>query len=514
MKITKHLGLLRITGTFGLLIILAACNNSKKDTAADPFAEVKFNAYDQDLAARIEAYHQTIAPNNANSKSGNPALYIDFSSGINKAFAEPGIKDMMNACFNTILAQKFDVYKLGSNQISLLNISNTTELGQRVSDPAQYGDIWAPIQSAVEKIVEGNNDALLITDFEEWQKNTEVTGTAFLKIPFSKWLEKGNTIHFFIADYKEGKVNKHLYFTVFNCGNPNESSMISKLESKLGPLTTRFDLSNKSYKLRTAYPGEKSGGIFYDPSGTTDQAKNVLDLKDSYVNGLKKGNHFEFYPLGVDWDTIAKLQASYASQHQFNDFFRKLYIDLSNEDSYTFGDFEVKVSDVSTDFANFAKAQEAKKHKPKLTKGSDGEAKFDDQETDPIALACYGTDGKIKEQWVYKPAAADPVDEVFTFNKSLFSNTKTSDTKNVELGVSFDPRFNLKNIQNPEALLKADLLLNTATPNLAGEKLAKFQWINAKGTANTALYESVKNTLQELNPAHKVIYSYYIKTQQ
>jgi hypothetical protein len=514
MNIVKNLAFLRITGTFGLLILLAACNNGKKTPSADPFADVKFNPYDQELGKRIEAYHQTIAPNNANSKSGNPALYIDFSSGINKAFAEPGIKEMMNTCFNTVLAQKFDVYKLGSNQITLLNIANTTELGQQVSDPAQYGDIWAPIQSAVEKIVAGNNDALLITDFEEWQKNIEVTRTAFLKIPFSKWLEKGNTIHFFIADYKEGTVDKHLYFTVFNCGNPNESSMISKLESKLGPLTTRFDLSNKSYKLRTDYPGEKSGGVFYDPSGKNDNAKNVLDLKDSYVNGLKKGNHFEFYPLGVDWGNIAKLHASYASQHQFNDFFRKLYIDLSNEDSYSFGDFEVKVSDVSTDFENFAKTEEAKKHQPKLTKGTDGEAKFADQETDEIALACYDTDGKIKTQWIYKSAPAAPVNEVFTFNKSLFNNTKTSDTKNVELGVSFDPRFNLKNIQNPEGLLKVDLLLNTATPNLAGEKRSKFQWVNAKGTANTALYESVKNTLQELKPAHKIIYSYYIKTKQ
>lgn len=129
-------------------------------------------------------------------------------------------------------------------------------------------------------------------------------------------------------------------------------------------------------------------------------------------------------------------------------------------------------------------------------------------------MACYGTDGKIKGEWIYKSTPAVPVNEVFSFNKSLFNNTKISNTKNVELGVSFDPRFNLKNIQNPEGLLKVDLLLNTATPNLAGEKLSKFQWVNAKRTPNTALYESVKNTLQELQPAHKVIYSYYIKTQQ
>lgn len=514
MKIGKTLGFVRITGVFGLLIIAAACNNKKPAIPADPFEDGKFNPYDQELGKRIEAYNNTVAPNNANSKSGNPALYIDFSSGINKAFADPGIKEMMTNCFNTVLAQKFDVYKLGSNKITPLNITNTTQLGQQVSDPAQYADIWAPIQSAVEKIVDGDNDALLITDFEEWQKNSEVTNTAFLKIPFSKWLEKGNTIHFFIADYKEGPVAKHLYFTIFNCGNPNESSMISKLESKLGALTTRFDLSNKSYKLRTAYPGEKSGGIFYDTSGKSDNAKNVLDLKDNYINGLKNGNHFEFYPLGVDWKTIAQLHTTYAAQNQFNDFFRKLYIDLSNDDSYTFGDFDVKVSAIKADFENFSKAAEVKKHKPKLAKGSDGQDKFADSENDVFALACYHTDGKLKEQWLYKPEPVITVNEVFILNKLLFENTRKQDHKNVEFGVSFHPGFNLKNIQDPNGIVKVDIVLNTAVPNLANLKLSKFQWVNAKHVPNIALYESIKNTLQELKPVNKIIYSYYIKTQQ
>ncbi|RAJ33026.1 hypothetical protein [Pedobacter cryoconitis] len=513
MKIGKTLSFVRITGVFGLLIIAAGCNK-KPGGFIDPFEDGKFNLYDQELGNRIEAYNNAVAPNNANSKSGSPALYIDFSSGINKAFAVPGIKDLMTNCFNTVLAQKFEVYKLGSNKVSPLNITNTTELGQRVSDPAQYADIWAPIQSAVEKIVEGNNDALLITDFEEWQKNSEVTNTAFLKIPFSKWLERGNTIHFFIADYKEGTVAKHLYFTIFNCGNPNESSMISKLEAKLGSLTTRFDLANNSYKLRTAYAGEKSGGVFYDVSGKSDNAKNVLDLKGNYINGLNKGNHFEFYPLGVDWKTIAQLHTTYSAQNQFNDFFRKLYIDLSNEDSYTFGDFDVKVSAIKADFENFSKAAEVKKHKPKLTKGNNGESEFAADEKDVFALACYNPDGSLKEQWAYKPEPVTAISEVFIFNKSLFTNTKNQDHKNVEFGVSFDPKFNLKSINDPTGIVKVDIILNIAAPNLSNPKLSKFQWINAKHVPNIALYESIKNTLQELKPANKAIYSYYIKTQQ
>lgn len=514
MKLGKTSGFFRIQGLGGLFILFMTIGGCTSPQMSDPFAESKFDPYDQELGKRIEAYHRTNDAGYAGPKSGNPALYIDFSSGINKAFADPSIKGMMTNCFNTILAEKFDVYKLGANQVTPLNVSNTTELGQQVSDPKQYADIWAPIQKAVEQIVAGHQDALLITDFEEWQKNIEVTNAAFLKIPFSKWLAKGNAINFFIADYKEGGISKHLYFTVFTHGRPDASSMVSKLAPKLEPLTTRFDLSSQAYQLKTAYPDEKSGGLFYDNTAKSEKARNVLDLKGNYLNGLKNNDHFEFYPLGIDWENIAKLYTTYQSQHLFNDFFRKLYIDLNHEDSYVFGNFEVKVSDVTADFELFARSDEAKKHQPKLTKGSNGEAKFADGQTDAIALTCYDTNGKLKSEWTYKPAATASLNEVFVLNRDLFNNTKNSNEKRAELGVSFHSKFNVKNITNPGGLMKVDIVLSAAAPNVTNTKLSKFQWVNAKHVNNIALYESIKNTLQEVNPASHVVYSYYIKTQQ
>lgn len=510
MKIGKTLGFTQITGLLTLLII-SSCGTGK-DKNADPFLAAKFDPFDSNLGNRIAVYNDTITQHETGPKTGNPALYIDFSSGINKAFNEAGIKEMMNDCFNTILASKFDVYKLGSKQVTPMNVANSTELGQQVSDPKQYLDIWAPIQAAVEKIVDGNNDALLITDFEEWQSNTEITSTAFLKIPFSKWLKKGNSIHFFVADYKEGTVAKHLYFTVFSQGRPDASSLITKLLPKLSPSTVQFDLSDQAYRLRTDYPSVKSGGIFYDVNAKSENARNVLDLKEGYSNGLKSGHPFEFYPLGLDWKTISELHASYASQNQFNDFFRKLFIDLSNQDSYVFGNFDVRVSDVTSDFENFARYDEARKHKPKLAKGNNGEAKLVDQQNDPIASGCYNADGKLKEEWIYKPQAPANLNEVFALNKALFDNTKASGLKNVELGVIFHPGFDLKKIQNPEGLMKVDLVLTSAEANLSNAKLAKFQWLNTRNKPNTALLESIKNTLAELAPASKTVYSYYIKT--
>lgn len=507
MKKTKSI-IFSITAFF----LFFACKNDTND----PF--IDFNPYDTDLGKRIEAYQDAKFPNLANSKTGNPALYIDFSSGINKAFKDPTIDKLMSDCFNTILADKFDVYKLGEKKVTQLQVSNTTQLGEKISDGNEYKDIFAPIQLAVETIVNNNNDALLITDFEEWQDNTEITSTAFLKIPFSKWLSKGNSIHFFIANYKEGNVSKHIYFTIFNCGNPNESSMITKLQTKLSPSLVRYDLTNKSYQLNTQYPTEKSGGIFYDESGKTDKAKNILDLKENYINGLKNGNPFEFYPFGLDWKTIDETHSSYKSQNQFNDFFRKLFIDLQDENAYVYGDFDVKVYDITDDFEYFAKCNEASMHKPKIEKGTNGEDKFSDSETDPVALACYNTKGKINDEWLYKAEEKQVkvLPEVFILNKELFKNTKDTEKKKVEFGVSFDSKYNLKNITNPDGLMRVDIVLNSAEPNLSNPILENFKWINSKSIPNVALYESIKTTLQEVGvkPSNKVIYSYYIKTLQ
>lgn len=508
MKKVKHSRLLFYCSLIAL--VMQSCNNNE---TKDPF--VKFDPYDAGLAKRIEAYNNEKNPNLANDKTGNPGLYIDFSSGVNQAFKKSDIREKIIGCYNTLITDKPDVYGLGSNQVAIIKDVNPTALGQMIDNPTTYKDIFAPIQKAVEQIVDKNNDALLITDFEEWQNNTEITSTAFLAPSFSKWLSKGNSIRFYIADYSENNISKHIYFTIFSCGNANDNSMLTKLRGSLSSLTS-YDLSNKQYVLTTKYATAKSGGIFTDETGKSDKAKNILDLKDSYVDGTKNGNAFEFYPLGVDWKTIAGLKDSY--KDQFKNFFRKLFIDLSDENAYTYGDFDVKVNDVSDDFTYFSKCREAENHKPKLAKGkNNGENKFADDETDEIALGCYNSDGTLLDEWKYKPKESSSLPEVFTLNKDLFIHTKADDNKNAEFAVAFHPNFNLKNIPNADnCLIRVDIILNTATPNITNPVLDNFKWTNSKKIENKALRESILATLQEpsVKPNNKIIYSYYVKTLQ
>lgn len=487
-------------------LVMASCGGGSK---VDPFEGV--DLYGPNLRATLAAYND-LKTGTGKQPSGSPAMYVDFSAGMYTAFGTPAIKDLMPECFNTVLAQKFEVFKLAENQVTPLQVANSTELGQIVNDPKQYLDRRAPIQAAVEKIVGSQNDALLITDFEEWQNNAEVASTAYLKLPFSKWLKDGNSISFFIADYKEGKVDKHIYFTVFTYGRATGTSLIDKLRPKLAVLPAKFDLAADFWLLTTDYPGVNTGGIFRDASGKSEKDQNVLDLQNNYINGLQQHMPFEYYPLGVSWATIADSRKDYLPQNQFNELFRKLFIDLSNEDSYTYKELEVSVFDATADFERYARSLEVLKHRPKIVKGSDGENKFSDQETDQIALSCYLPDGSIKPEYRYEPADSKTLSGLFTINQALFNNTFHTDKKRAEIGIAFSPQFDAGSIPDPKGLLKITVSVKDATVNNANPVLEKFKWINTSGLANMGLYNSVKSTLDDLQPTGKTIYTYYLKT--
>jgi len=487
-------------------LCLTACKTT--DSTDDPFKDI--DLYNGPSFARVLGTYNELKTGNSHAPKGTPAMYVDFSAGMYTAFGTPVIRGLMAQCFNTLLDSKLEVYKLVQGAVTPIAVENSTQLGQLVNDPKQYLDRRAPIQTAVEKIVNAGNDALLVTDFEEWQNNTEITATAYLKIAFSKWLDAGNSITFYIADYKEGKVDKHIYFTVFTKGKATSKSLIERLSAALNVLPSKYTLSANPYAIQTDYPVATTGGIFQDPTAKSEKEKNVLDVQSGYINAWQSHQPYEYYPLGVDWTTIEQARADYGDT--FQNVFRKLYIDLSNTDSYISPAFAVRTYAATEDFERYVKSIEVKKHRPKLVKGSAGEDKFSDQEQDPVALACYNTDGSVKSAFVYQAADSKALDEVFTLNSQLFNNTHATNSKKTEIGIAFAQSFTASRIPDPKKLVRVDLVIHEATPNTGNLILDKFKWSNADGVMNSALYESVKNTLEDARPHDRIVYTYYIKT--
>ena len=304
-----------------------------------------------------------------------------------------------------------------------------------------------------------------------------------------------------------------MYFIVFNHGP--EKKLLGAIQFALkdrGYRSEAFSLSTDFFTLTNEYAAEKKGGNYYDKDG--NDIVGSLDA-ETYLNGLKKSNKsFEFYSFQQPWKDIYSNSKSLMEPGvpvPFTDFFRKLYLDASKDDVFQLKGLEVKVYDVTDDFVFFAKTQEVKNHKPRLAKDANGNSIFAADETDPIALGCYDNKGNLLDAWTYKSKPTTIQNEVFVLNTELYNNGFKDSKNKIELGTKYHGNFNGSQITNPNGLLRVDIVIADCNPNF--DKLGMFKWesTTVKGRTNDALAEGIRNTLDNVNPKGKVIYSYFIK---
>jgi hypothetical protein len=499
-----------------VVISCGSCGAGPKDK----FEEAGFNAWDSNLNKRVESYFDAHQPQAGNKPAGGSKVYIDFSNGLIQAYKGDNDNAEMLEKITQKLTGSDIIWKgLGKGTIYDLNLP-PKDVYNMVTDPRSYEtQMMAPIQAAVKEITSFNGDALLVTDFEEYTTDGKEQFENFAKVYFIDWLSKGNSIDFLVTNYQEktqklGAVDKHLYFIVFNYGT--EKKLLSDINYALKDRGFRyesFSLSTDFYTINNEYGSEKRGGNYYDGQG--EDILCVLDV-NQYTNGLKKGNKaFEFYAFQQPWESIFKDAKSLMEPgvpSPFTDFFRKLYIDASKEDVFQLKGLEVKVTDVTDDFLFFTKTQEAKNHKPTLAKDPNGNSIFAKTEVNPIALACYDTNGNLLNDWVYKPIPGTPINEMFELNSELYNNGFKANKDKIEIGTKFHPNFDGSQIINPGGLLRVDVVIADCNPNF--DRLGIFKWKSTteKDKMNESLSEAIRNTLDGVNPKGKIIYSYFIKT--
>lgn len=504
-------------GVFSLTVLMSSCVSSCKKHG-DVFDQSGFDPFDSKSNIRVESYFDALQPQVGNQEAGPAKVYIDFSNGLIQAYiGNPDNASMIEKITQKLTGPDINWYGLGKGQIYPLDFP-TTELFNKVTDPKSYAtQMMAPIESAVKEITSSNNDALFVTDFEEYTTNGTEQFENFAKNYFIDWLSKGNSIDFFITNYKEKTldkrlVEKHLYFIVFNYGS--EKKLLSDIEYSLqgrGYSYQTFSLSTDFYTLTNEYASEKKGGNYYDNTGT--DIVGSLD-ENQFVNGLKRNKYFEYYSFLQPWKDIyanSKALSEPGVPVLFNDFFRKLYLDASKDDVFQLKGLEIKVSDVTDDFTFFAKTQEVKSHKPKLAKDPNGNSIFSENETDPIALTCYDKNGALLTDWIYKPREVAILPEVFTLNSDLYKNGFTNNKNKIEIATKYQTNFNGAQIVNPNGLLRVDLVISDCNPNFDKLNLFKWESVTNASKQNESLEEAIRNTLDRVNPKGKVIYSYFIK---
>ena len=382
-------------------------------------------------------------------------MYVDFSDGIVFAYDNENTSQHMLHLVNKVLqSENLDkTYAMGQNIITDISGLSTTQFYNKVIDRNSYVDIMAPIENSLKSITEGNNLAILVTDFEEYTQDKRIQHQAYATDYFNTWLGKGGNIVFYIFDYKENSVDKHLYITLFDNSNNTLDKEVQEAFEGLEHNYTRFHLSNSEYTITTDYPSETKGGCNHDPN-----PKKMDDII-SYTNEDGKtdswhmipGQAAEYYPFGERWaeiytnakSTIAEYKETPKNERDglidYKYLLGNLSIDFSELHSYIVEELEAVVYNIQDDFDSYARyVNDSINYDPDDL----------DDEDKPLSKPSYKS---IEYTRVY---------DMLVFNGSL-ANRKAS------VSIDFSPKFSgtLPSTLQDKQLIAVDIVISKCQPD-------------------------------------------------
>ena len=452
--------------------------------------------------------------------------YFDFSDGMNWAYQNDTTKNILKDIVNKVSNENgVRIYSMADDQIALLP-EKTTTLFNTIMSPSSYTKKFAPIEKTLARIVESDKNALLVTDFEEYTTDGKIQTAAFASKYFEEWLNRGYDIKFFVTDYMERTIPKHLYYILFNT---KSHALQAKVEDaiKSQPKNYReFTLSTNPCELTTNYRGAAYGGCYHDASlqdvvsgtdesGTTESYCN-FNLEGNVATILQNALFFkstgrlnaEYYPLGASWPDIVK-NAESASQlsnnERFTDLLRGLFVDLTLQDSYIVRRLDIIATDVQQDMDKYVNSLMPQiVGLPEMV--DDGEGGLVASPTDEQA-PYFDERGNVLPEYIYAAQCPAQIMDAFELNQTLFENTMRTNPSKVEIGIDLKPGFS-GNIggYNQGDMIRIDVIIAECEPNIS-QLSSLFSW-----NGNSNLADAIKNTLQNMKPENRVIYSYFIKT--
>ena len=504
---------------FLLVAILAGC---KPSSPPDPW--VGFQPFD-DAISSINAYHEATLGEKVHPREGVSRVFVDFSNGLIAAYQNPNNAAIMNALAQKLVdADKTTAwYGLGQKEfkgIGKLEFTDARSLYNKVTDPKSYKDVMAPLEETLKRIVGAKNDALLITDFEEYTPDGNEQLYAYAKSYFTQWLKGGNSITLYYTPYQESNLSlsstKNLYFAVFSFGkdsNRDKGGIKSEIEKALegrGLQYKTFELDPSPYRLQNNYGGNDRSGL---------KNKVLIQNTSIFFNGLEKTQKpYEIIGLIPPFnENLADMVEQISIQQQDRLFLQGLQLDASRQQAYQLKKVRVAVQDITTDFEHYARCQEAQmNHVPTFMRNDKKEQIWDTKsQKDPIIEECYvhNTDS-LKPTYRYtSPGSVDTWEEVLDLDEDIFLGHLKNDPAKIETRVVFHKNYSPDKIKNPNALLRIDLLIEQSDPNLGNPQLNDFKWVSLikkENGENASLYESIRSTLQDVRPS-SILYSYYVK---
>lgn len=437
------------------------------------------------------------------------SAFLDFSDGVNCAYDDAGNKEILRTILNSLSGNPVAYYSLANNIVTPIE-GTPEDIFKKATDPKEYKNQAAPIRSALEQIVKEGKPAVLITDYEEYDGKVIHKG-AYAKRFFVDWLRAENSISFICVDYKEGRKDKKLFFTIFD-GKKNvlRSAILDALKGKFDK-DKLFVMSNSYYRFETRYPAANRGGNYHYGTGF-DKVDNVscvvedITNEDHYVNMPQY--KAEYYPMSSTWSDFVINAINTQDEtkpfppHSYTYFLQNLYFDFS-EFAYDDVELDVRVSNAQEDYTRFFNAKYAELM---LEQDKASGKAVEGDPTNPY----YDEHLRVRPEHQYVPVPMTPVKDLFKGEDE--PSEKYPEPIKVEGFEEFGVDIDWANFDGTQIngaglsdLIRIDIVIKKVDDRDCDDIEDLFKWGDYDN-----LSESVRLALQEARPKDTVVYTYYV----
>lgn len=456
--------LLTIAGvvTIGtMLLMLCNCNSLPSEKCPD---------FEADITSYIE-YNKWGGVETKSSLNESIDLYVDYSTCVSEAKNSFYYRTV----HPVIVDANPNYYSIKGPQIKF-ETNNRQAVYQLLNTVSEVN--YADIKGAVQKIVEGDNHAVLITDGEYYQRKFGVKDSQtnpYLADEFRKWLNRGLDIYIYSEPYLEsGRYNKFRYYFFFtddNCPN-NIRERFQRSVPEQGDVKM-FHIS-----------GKRPAMLFAKEYPVVDIALSPNTMLDC------KGNRFDVQEYYTDWEDIYSYMLDNAYDERGRQLengaplLRGLFVDNDNTNGYKVKDLSIRVTNIGDSFVDWVNAR---------------------------TLAEETEDKTI----VLPKAGQLPSYGLLTYDRKLFEETG-------EIAILLDKENTYEGLNDTPNLLKVDIIADKVVENFTqnNDVNGNFQWysITNNNQLNTSLYESIRLVLLDpnMNPVKsekdKVLYTIYLST--
>jgi len=496
----------------------------------------------------IEAYHlEYFLSNLDNESKDNPSVYVDFSNGLTeKAFSDKNNYGVYKMLLNNLsTSPSIDYYELSEDTMRLYEGNEAFSYFEKegfLNDKGKFKE-GAPIDQAINTIVESDNIGILITDGELYNKSAgKISTNAWASKALEKWMKKGHELVIVYTDFKEknkGEIyDKHMYVMFFIPNNKTQilDGYISDLveeEWKFDTLrfsTNTLDLFTRDYP-NAQLPGSPTYlEYFGDPVAYLNSANSAMEFVDM------TNAYFNCYEEGLVYYLRDMLNDNNKAQN--NPIFDKLYFEFSSLPNYRVNSVDIVVHSIYEDFSNYKRNILARNNLPvveKKVKGGDdslnignhlvfngmayvdGEHPYDTSNVN-ITDKTDGFISILKNDFKFNKTnylTSDKGIQDFLFiDKPAGEMSEINQDGKYEIIIKFDPKLNENNSflnTSRNNLFRIDVILDDVVTKDINKEALTWQKIDGSGT-DDALYRSLKNIMKKENvKPNGVVYSYYVK---